>query len=166
MTEKLQKAIEEELKKLPQEGQDAIGAVPWVTIVEEIGNKNGLNKEEIEDFQLETLLVLIGATDPEFYAINIENQANMTKKMSEALAEESFQKIFTPIRQALEDNIKNLIAKKDPDWQQTMDFILSGGDYFRFVTPTPKISTPEKEVAPDITRVPNTAQNIKDKFVI
>ncbi|KKQ07382.1 MAG: hypothetical protein US18_C0018G0013, partial [Parcubacteria group bacterium GW2011_GWB1_36_5] len=97
MTEKLKQTIEEEIAGLPKEGQEAIGAVPWVKIAEEIGKKNNLTEEEIEDFQLETLLMLIGAVDSEFYAINIENHVETTKDQAKNMADEAFQKIFTPI---------------------------------------------------------------------
>ncbi len=133
MTEKLKQTIEEEIVKLPKEGQEAISTVDWVKIAEEIGNENQLTEEEIEDFQLETLLVLIGATDPEFYAINIENQVELTKEKSESMANESFQKIFTPIRNILEENIKKNLKSKNPNWGQNLNFILSGGNYFAFI---------------------------------
>ena len=46
MTERLKQTIEEEIAALPKEGQEAIGAVPWVKIAEEIGNKNNLTEED------------------------------------------------------------------------------------------------------------------------
>ncbi|MFA6077128.1 MAG: hypothetical protein WC735_03595 [Candidatus Paceibacterota bacterium] len=136
MTEKLKQAIEEEIAKLPKEGQDAIGAVNWIKITEEIGKKFLLENDEIEDFQLETLLVLIGSVDSEFYSVNIENQVGTTKEEAKNMADEAFQKIFVPIRNILEENIKKDMKNKNPDWKQSLDFILSGGDYLSFITPT------------------------------
>ena len=129
MTEELKKTIKKEIAELPKEGQEAIGAVDWVKIAEEVGKKFLLDEDEIEDFQLETLLVLIGVTDPEFYAVNIENHVDVTKDKSAEMAKEAFQKIFTPIRKALEENIKKNLKDKNPNWQQSVDFILSGGNY-------------------------------------
>src|SRR3989338_5420746 len=128
MTEKLQETIKKEIAELPKEGREAIATVDWVKIAEEIGSRNQLTEEEIEDFQLETLLVLIGVTDPEFYAVNIENQVETTKEKAEILAKESFEKIFAPIRNTLEENVKNKMKVRNPNAEQNVNFILSGGD--------------------------------------
>lgn len=136
MTDKLQQTIQEEVMKLPKEGQEAINALDWVKIAEEIGKKYLLTEGEINNFQLETLLVLIGATDPEFYAINIENHANAIKADAGRMAEEAFQKIFTPIGDSITENIKKNLKNKNPNPEQTLNFILSGGDYSAFIAPT------------------------------
>jgi len=133
MTEKLKQTIKEEIAQLPKEGQDAINALDWVKLAEEIGKEFSLEESEMEDFQLETLLVLIGATDPEFYAINIENHVNTIKETAESMADEVFQKIFAPIKNTLEENIKKNLRNKNPSPEQTLNFILSGGDYSAFM---------------------------------
>ncbi len=141
MTEKLKQTIEEELAQLPKEMQEAVNALSaqggpasgWETICEEIGKKNNLDEEEINDFQLETLLVLIGVVDPEFYAVNIENHVNTTKDEAKNIAAEAFAKIFTPIGNLIEENIKRSLKNKNPNPEQTLNFILSGGDYSAFL---------------------------------
>ncbi len=133
MIEKLKQTIEEELAQLPKEMQEAINALDWVKVTEEIGKKNNLDEEEISDFQLETLLVLIGVVDPEFYAINIENHVNTTKDEAKNIAMEAFAKIFTPIKNTLEENIRNNLKNKNPSWKQNVNFALSGGDYSSFM---------------------------------
>lgn len=146
MTEKLKQTIEEEIAQLPKEGKEAIGAVPWVKIAEEIGAKFNLTEEEIGDFQLETLLLLIGAVDAEFYAINIENHVGTSKDQAKNMADEAFAKIFRPIRNILEENIKKDLKNKNPSAEQNINFILSGGDYSAFMEPpsdTSEEETPE-----------------------
>jgi len=133
MTEKLQQTIKEEILELPKEMQEAISVVDWVNIIEEIGKKHSLDEDEINNLQLETLLVLVGATDPEFYAVNIENQVETSKDIAKSIVDESFNKIFAPIRNILDENIKKNLKNKNPKWEQTLDFILSGGDYAVFV---------------------------------
>ena len=133
MTEKLQQTIKEEIARLPQEGQDAINALDWVKIAEEIGKKYLLEEDEIEDFQLETLLILIGVEESEFYAINIENHVETTKDDSIKMANEAFEKIFAPIGKALEENIKKNLKSKNLNAEQNLNFILSGGNYSAFM---------------------------------
>ncbi len=162
MTEKLQQAIKDEIAQLPKEMQEAIGAVDWVKIAEEIGTENGLGQEEIEDFQLETLLVLIGAVDPKFYAINIENQANQITEKAEKVASEALEKIFSPIAKTLEENVKKNLKNKRPNPEQTLNFIMSGGNYSAFVG----ARTNNSSGAPSKPVNPPSLKEIKDKLVI
>lgn len=159
MTEKLKQTIEEEIAELPKEGQEAIGAVPWIKIAEEIGTKFNLTEEEIEDFQLETLLMLIGAVDSEFYAINIENQVGTTKDDAIQMAQETLEKIFSPINKIVEENIKKNMKNKKPSTEQTLNFILSGGNYSAFITPATSTNE-EKPITPP------TLQEIKNKLAV
>ncbi len=133
MTEKLQQTIKEEMVELPKEMQEVINSFDWIKITEEIAEKYSLDEDELNDFQLETLLLLIGSTDPEFYAINIENQVETTKEEAENIAKESFQKIFNPLNKLITENVKKNIQNKKLDWKQTLDFIVSGGDYSVFM---------------------------------
>ena len=142
MTEKLQQTIKEELAELPKETQEAVGVLDWVKIAEEIGRKYLLGEDEITDFQTETLLVLIGAVDPEFYAVNIENHAGATKDTANKMAKESFEKIFAPVAGKIEENIKKNLTGKNPNWEQTLNFILSGGNYAALIAPTRANSAP------------------------
>jgi len=137
MTEKLKNTIKEEVLKLPKEAQEAISSLDWGNIAEEIGKKYLLDENEINDLQVETLLVLVGITNAEFYAINIENQINTSKDTATKIASEVFKKIFTPIN----DNIVKYIKKSDKvengNTEQNLNFILSGGDYSVFLEVPP-----------------------------
>ncbi len=161
MTEKLSQTIKEEIAQLPKEVQEAIRSFDWIKIAEQIGNGNQLDEEEIEDFQLETLLVLIGAVDPEFYAINIENHVNTTKEKAENIAREAFQKIYAPISNSIRENVKNSLKYKNPNWKQTVDFIISGGNYSAFIGES-RLETHENQKPVN----PPTLKDIKDQFVI
>lgn len=133
MTEKLKQKIKEEVAKLPKENQEAINAFGWEAISEDIGKKYLISESEINDFQVETLLVLIGLTDPEEYARHIENEIGTSKAEAEKISEEVFQKIFIPIGEAIVENIKKSDKLKNPDFNQNLDFILSGGDFSSFM---------------------------------
>lgn len=133
MTEKLKQTIKEELIKLPQEMQESINAVDWVTIAEQIGKKYLLTDSEINDFQVETLLVLAGIQSGGAYAQNIENEVGTSKEMAEKMSDEADQKIFTPIYNTLEENVKKNLKNKRPTGVQNLDFILSGGNYGVFL---------------------------------
>src|SRR3989344_2165392 len=97
MTEKLKQIIKEEVLKLPKEVQEAINSLDWRGIAEEIGKKYKLNESEINDFQVETLLILVGLEEAEFYVRNIENNVGTSKDEAEKISREAFERIFIPI---------------------------------------------------------------------
>lgn len=166
MTEKLKQTIQEEIMELPKEMQEAIGAVDWVKITEEIGEKHSLDEDKINNFQLETLLVLISVTDPDFYAVNIENQVETTKEEAESMANEAFQKIFNPINNLITEKIKGKLKIKNPNWEQTLNFIFSGGDYSFFIEKENDLNTSSEKNRTTTLDNSSRISDIKSKFVI
>jgi len=162
MTEKLKQTIQEEIIKLPKEAQEAINSLDWTKIAEEIGKKHLLDESETNNFQVETLLVLVSLTNPEFYATNIENNVGTTKEEAENMANEVFEKIFAPIGDIIEENIKKNFKDKNPNWEQSLNFILSGGDYSAFMEGRSQSS----ETAESTPVNPPTLQDVKDKLLI
>jgi hypothetical protein len=167
MTEKLKQIAKEEIEKLPKDKREAVNAIDWVKITEEIGAKYLFDERKINDFQVETLLALVGLTDPQFYATNIENAVGAIKDDAVNIADEVLQKIFIPITNIGIENIKKNLKNKNPDYKQTLDFILSGGNYSAFAEEKENDTSPA--VSGDkTTRPANTSRitDIKSKFVI
>jgi hypothetical protein len=143
MTEKLKNLIKEEMLKLPKEAQEAINSLDWGNVAEEIGKKYLLNESEINDFQVETFLILAGIEYPEAYIANIENEVGTTKADAEKIAEEVLQKIFVPLGNALTENIKKNGKVENGNAEQNLNFILSGGDYSVFLEVPPSPTPPD-----------------------
>ena len=143
MTEKLKQIAKEEIVKLPKEMQEAINAFDWASVAEAIGKKYLLSESELNDFQVETLLVLVGLEEGESYARNIENNVGTSREEAEKISDEAWQKIFVPIKNKIEENIKINLQNKKPTAEQTINFILSGGDYSAFIHPGAS-TTPEE----------------------
>src|SRR5205823_3633756 len=135
MTEKLKKIIEEEIGKLPKENQEAVNAFDWIKITEEIGRKYLLSDTEINDFWVETLLVLAGLEDPNLFSNNVERYVGTSKDEAEKISKEAFQRIFGPLYDRIVENIKKNQKTKKGGAEQNLNFILSGGDYAAFVEP-------------------------------
>jgi hypothetical protein len=166
MTEKLKQTIKEEMDKLPKETQNAINSLDWGNIVEEIGKKYLLNESEVNDLQVETMLVLFGIEELDSYTQNIENEVGISKEEAEKIAKEVNQKIFNPIYDILTKNIEDKIKTKNPSWKQTLDFIVSGGDYSVFMK---KDDNPDIVLkAPKINTLDNSSKiaDIKSRFTI
>lgn len=127
MTEKLKQTIKEEIAKLPKEAQNVISTFGWENISEEVGKKYLLNESEINDLQVETLLILVGLVSVDEYASNIENNISTSKNEAEKISEEIIQKIFIPISESISKKIGENFKNKKLDWDQTVNFITSGG---------------------------------------
>jgi hypothetical protein len=183
MTDKLKQVVKREVAKLPKENQEVINAFGWEQISEEIGKKYLFSEIELNDLQVHTLLVLLGLTDPESYAFNIENNIGTSKDESRKITDDVFRKIFIPINDILIENIKKSDKVKNPKPEQTLDFILSGGDYSAFMTPNSPLeeypaggggqnypprpsSTPEEGNKSNIPIKPGKMDDIKSKLVI
>lgn len=133
MTEKLKEVIKREIGKLPEKNREVINSSNWEIISEEIGKKYLLNESETNDLQVQTLLVLIGLTDSDYYSQIIENEIGTSKDEATKISDEIFQKIFTPINNILIENIKKSEKVKKANHEQNLNFILSGGDYSSFI---------------------------------
>ncbi|MFA6520119.1 MAG: hypothetical protein WCT44_00755 [Candidatus Paceibacterota bacterium] len=133
MTDKLKQIIEREVGKLPKEDREIISTFGWEKISEEIGTRYLINEGEVNDFQVQILLVLVGIEDASLFALHIENEIGTSKKEAEKISDEVFEKIFIPIAEKLEENLKKSDKVKNANWQQNLDFVLSGGDYSSFV---------------------------------
>lgn len=176
MTEKLKNIIQEDMMKLPKEIQEAINSFDWIKVTEEIGKKFRLLEDQISNLQVETWLVLIGLEDVDSYATNVEYEVGTTKDEANKIAGEAYQQIFTPIYKKLTENIKKNLQNKNPNAEQTLNFILSGGDYSAFVTPSPLQGEGQSEVNPappsladiqaNVNKPPKKMQDIRSKFTI
>lgn len=132
MTEQSQRQIEEEIIKLPKDNQEAINAVDWIKLAEEIGKKLSLTDEEINKFQVITGVALVGLINQNRYAFEIE-KIGLTAKEAQNIILEVTEKIMAPIAKKIENSIKKNILLKNPKWEQSVNFIVSGGDYSVFL---------------------------------
>ena len=133
ITEKSKAIIKEEMLALPKEVREAVELSNWEKISEEIGKKYLLDEDEIETLQLETASFLLGLVDEDAYPRDIEDEVGTSREEAEKISGEIFEKIFEPIDSAITENIKRSGKDKSPKPDQTIDFILSGGDYSNFL---------------------------------
>ena len=180
MTDKLKQLFKDGVINQPKEVREAINAFDWGSVCEQIGKKYLFDDAEVNNFQVETALVLLGLVDPALYIKNIENEVGTTAEEAEKIEKEAVEKIFIPISDKVNATIKE--KTKDPKWDQSVDFILSGGDYSVFmerkpVTPsdnalTVKVniinptSVKDPVVKINPTSIPPKVADIRNKFTI
>ncbi len=133
MTDKLKQIVAREVAKLPKEAQNAINSSDWGNTSEEIGKKYLFSEEEINDLQTITLTVLIGLGDFESMARDIESEIGTDQNEARKIAEEVEQRILILIYNNFEKNMRGSAKSKNPNWEQSVNFILSGGNYGAFL---------------------------------
>ncbi|HNW71385.1 MAG TPA: hypothetical protein PKZ36_01240 [Candidatus Paceibacterota bacterium] len=165
MTEKLKQTIKEQMVIMPKESQEVVNNFDWVKISEEIGKKYLLSEEEINILQAEIATVLVCAEDQDYLTQDIENEVGTSKTEAEKIASEVLEKIFKPLIENLSKKIKLELKDRPINWQQNLDFILSGGDYTAFIR---KPIKEEDNVAPQGNTFSNYSDldDLKSKFTI
>lgn len=132
MEKQIKLTIKEELEKLPTERQTIINSFDWIEISKKIGGKYLFTENEIGKLQIEVLLILVEMEYLNDLKINIENSLATTKNQAEGVAKEIEEQIFKPIAQKLEASTIAQMVFSTPKWNQTINFIISGGDYSVF----------------------------------
>ena len=150
MTEKLKQVVNRELSKLPKENSEAINSVDWARITAEIGGKYHFNEEELNDFQVQTFLVLIGLKDINFFEQTIEGEISLSKEKAKEISSMVFEKIFIPINDILIEKLKKSGKTSGTNYKQNINFVLSGGDYSALLQ---KTTPPETLIAETTQKV-------------
>ena len=101
MNQELSGALQEQIKKLPPEVQDAIASPDLKKKIGEIGNKNKLHIDQVGLLEDEVLLVMIGIEDPADFPDNIVQHVKLETSVAGKVAEDVAQQIFLPIREAM-----------------------------------------------------------------
>ncbi|OHA91046.1 MAG: hypothetical protein A2832_01355 [Candidatus Zambryskibacteria bacterium RIFCSPHIGHO2_01_FULL_44_22b] len=108
------KLIKEQLKTLPQNLQRAIAAVPWKTLVEQIGKENGLSTEQIESLERETMFIIYAFEPAEDYIANIIREINISEEAAGTIAQSVAEKILDYISKQAEEFGNEVIKEETP----------------------------------------------------
>ncbi|MCX6754574.1 MAG: hypothetical protein NTU81_01965 [Candidatus Nomurabacteria bacterium] len=133
MNEITKQKILDEIIKLPKIKQVAINSVDWIKKTDEISNQFGLIDEENERIQIEIGLILSGLTDIEDFDYILQNEVGLSEEITKKIIAEIYKNVFDPILSIISNDIKNNIEFTKTPWDQTINFIISGGDYSYFI---------------------------------
>jgi len=109
------KLIEEQLKTLPPNLQQAINAVPWKTIAQDIGKANSLNSEQIESLEQEVMLALYNFENPNDLPENIERETGISEETSYKIATTVAEKILSVIEKKSNEQKNTVITTSVPE---------------------------------------------------
>ncbi|MFA6177762.1 MAG: hypothetical protein WC694_02615 [Candidatus Paceibacterota bacterium] len=135
--EELQRNIALYYSKLPPKVQEIFSSMKWLETLKQISLKYNLNNTQQETLGTETTLLLLGIIHLDEYQKNLWTELNLSEEFMDNIFKEINDSIINTIRPKLfevfEKNVKSGISEK-ADWQQNINFILSGGDYSAFLT--------------------------------
>ena len=182
---KLQQQIAYYYSKLPLDAQNMFSSMKWLETLKVISIKYALNDKQIETLGTETTLVLLGIIHPEDYEETLVNELDLSIESVEKIFIEINESVLKPIRRELTRIfIENTENELMPNWNQNVDFILSGGDYAVFAeqnspleespaggggqnSSTPSLrATPQEGNGNQILGTARKLEDIKSKFTI
>ena len=139
-----QQHYNEQLELLPAINQEAIRSCDWMNMLVDIGKKNALMLDEVEDLQIETMLVLVGVTSPDNYEAELIEKLALSPAQADKLLSDINQQVFTPIH--------DYIVRGGPEQAPTG---LSRVGIDRSNTSTAPDPVQRPPVAPSAPRVPS-----------
>lgn len=99
----MREQFEEYIQYLPEVNQHALRSFDWATVILNVGKKNGLYIDQLEDLQIETMLVLTGQVSAEDYPNELMNRLALSPAQAEKIIFDINQQVFTPIHDYILD---------------------------------------------------------------
>ena len=96
-----EKLIAEQIKTLPSELVQAINAVPWKSLVQEIGKTNNLTPDQMVLLEQETMFILYSFESPANYTQNLVRELGTTEEVVSTIADSVAEKILSPISEKI-----------------------------------------------------------------
>ncbi len=106
-TELFNKHYHEQLDLLPALNRQAIESVDWQDLLIDIGKSHGIDSDDIDDLQLETMLVLVGLENPSNYENQLISQLALSPAEADKLINDITAQIFTPIHDYIVNSTKS-----------------------------------------------------------
>lgn len=112
----LQKQIAEYYAKLPPEAAAIFSSMKWIDTSETVGNKYGLNENQIQSLIMETSLALLGVIHIDEYEKNLIEELSLPKEKVNLIVKDIDKDVFSSIRPALENvfasNVEDIANNK------------------------------------------------------
>lgn len=148
------KLIEEQRKTLPPNLQQAINAVPWKALVQEIGKENALDAEQIASLEQETMFIIYGFENPNDYVSNITKNIGVSEEIAYTIAESIVDKIFGPISEQSEGYENTVASASVPEIPPTNLPMVEAGEVAHEV---PHVQPARQDLAGSTSNQPNVS---------
>ncbi|MEK7564558.1 MAG: hypothetical protein AAB510_03275 [Patescibacteria group bacterium] len=163
------KIIQEKFYALPQTIQEEIMSPHYEEALASIGMKNELDQEGIDILGKETTLIMMGLAPLKNFESSLTQELKIDHLKASNIVEEIHREIFSSFKELLD--IMNHAVSSDPSkkLEKDMNFILSGGDYASFLTPSdreePTHPKNNQKIGGYVVENDSKIKDIKSKFL-
>lgn len=106
ISSELRQQITQEIKVIPGYRQEVLAQFDWIGELEKVAVKFELNADQERVLVVETALVLMGAANPEQYALELKNQASLAPEKVEKIAKDVIERVMTRVQKILDEMMK------------------------------------------------------------
>jgi seryl-tRNA(Sec) selenium transferase len=106
ISSELRQQINQELKVIPGYRQVILAQFDWIGELEKVAIKFELNADQERILVVETALVLMDAANPEQYALELKNQAQLPVEKVEKIAKDVIDRVMTRVQKELDEMMK------------------------------------------------------------
>jgi hypothetical protein len=119
MDDQTKKLVDEQMRKLPKVSQDAIKNSDWEQKVYNIGYKNGLLMDEVDVLYAETLVTMLGISQPENFVPNLIYEAKVSEEVAKKLQEAVRLEIFVPVMEEIQKHMSQQAENREERFEST-----------------------------------------------
>ena len=101
MEQNIAERVQKRMAELPEDVRQSIQSSNFDKKLQDIAAKHQLHIDQTGGLEDETLLVMMGFTEPAEFAKHIENQARVPQGKAQQIAGDVSQQIFLPIRESM-----------------------------------------------------------------
>lgn len=154
MDQALEAQVQQRLQELPEEIRLAVQSADLDTKIQVIGQKHQLHIDQIGNLEDETLLVMLGFSDPAEFMDHLVERTSVTPVQASLIAADVAHEIFMPIRESMRlwAERRKLIKDTDPTPVSTPGAPAAAASVVmpssKPVIPTPVAAAPAPQAAP------------------
>ncbi len=148
--------IQQRLAELPEDVRNTVLSADVGKRIQEIGADNKLHIDQINILENETLMVMLGFTDPSDFADTLIKQLSIPNEAAEKIAGDMAEKLFVPIRESMKKYYDERASKLTPTEIAAAPAAVAGA-------PTPEESDTS---SPEIISLGKTLQEISDADIM
>jgi len=132
MDEETIKIIKEAFDNLPEVIQEEIFSPQYQEVLSTISREYTLDTEQTIALERETTLALMGAARLKDFEETLASEIKIEKAKIQEIVVKINEEIFSRFKTLLDIMNTEIEPNPEPNWQQNIDFVLSGGDYSSF----------------------------------
>ncbi len=159
MNDEVNTIINRRLKELPLQTLEVIKSIPLQEILKNVSQINNLTDDQIDLFETETVLIILGLVSPTDYPENLVRMVGLNEASAIKIAKEVGEQIFNNLKGAAKKNGATKTEPQQPPQNQTLESPThliedAEGNKDNILPPIPQKTTLEQKIAPIVNGAP------------